>query len=103
MGDVQARDKRVAEFVEAKFGPQNPKRSYITREEAEALMLAGPWKCVFNDLDIKGYHTRWKQSIEDSIREGLDCETWAFWISARQSFLEYGGCYKAGYEPKKAS
>lgn len=95
------REQQVRDFLFGLYGadPQ-PLRTYLTRQEVFDLMsrCAGA-KAVTSDLNLTGYGGKWRNAVEDQIRDGLDPATWDFWHRARTAFLEYGGEYQAGQEP----
>lgn len=100
MTDLEQRHQRVIDFLFRHYGEHPiPRRSYIEPKEAIVLMAMHGKTAVFADLDFMGYPSRFRNSIEASIRAGLDPSEWEFWHKARLAFLELGGAYQDGEQP----
>lgn len=96
MSTLEQRHDRVRAFLVRLYGKEpEPKRSYLHSEDVNRIMLDAGYVCLCatHDLQLRGYRGKWRQAVEDQIRDGrlhwLNAE---FWLNARLSFLEYGGC-----------
>lgn len=98
-------EERILAFIRDINGGKEPSplRTCLTREEALGLVKDSKiGRNVFQDMDIRGYGGKLCNALISVVVRGLDPQTWPFWIEARTSFLEHGGCYLKGKEPAKA-
>ena len=102
MIDANVRNQRVVDWLREVYGSDPvPLRSYMEPREALVLMARSGKACTFDDLDYLSYPSKFRQAVEDRIREGRDPQGWEFWQAARLAFLEYGGGYKEGQQPPR--
>jgi hypothetical protein len=98
-------NQRVRDFLrDLHCGDPYPLRSYLEPKEAMVLwvqFMDAARVDIMSDLDILSYPAKFRQAVEDGIRSGRDSMTWEFWHCVRLAFLEYGGCYRDGYQPPR--
>ena len=91
-------DNRVRSLLVKLHGVEpKPLRCYLVYDEVDRLMLEGGYLCLCSthDLEIRGYQGKWRQAVEEQVRDGrLNHYNAEFWLNARRAFIELGGSTK---------